>query len=127
MTSRWSSVVISRDRLSRLCLSKPIASLDLMVLEASRVPLVLALLAAFAPGATAEFPHTAQNSPVSIGATQFRDIARRQNPAVVSIIARVRGRAWDQEELDVFRLFGVLPPDAGGQVERVLGSGFVIS
>jgi len=42
-------------------------------------------------------------------------------------MARARGRAWDQNELDIFRFFGVVPPDPGGQVQRVLGSGFVIS
>ena len=98
-----------------------------MVIDANRFLLVFALLAAVPSGATAETPHTGQNSPAFIGATQFRDIARRQNPAVVSIMARVRGRAWNQEELDVFRLFGVVPPDSGDQAERVLGSGFVIS
>ena len=98
-----------------------------MVLDANRSLLVLALVAAFTSSGAAESSHGAQNSAVSIGATRFRDIARRQNPSVVSIMARVRGRAWDQEELDLFRLFGMVPPESGDQVERVLGSGFVIS
>ena len=98
-----------------------------MVKDTNQFPWVLALLVAMASGATAESPHIWQNSPAAVGATQFRDIARRQNPAVVSIVARARGRAWAQDELDVFRLFGVVPPDPGGQVRRVLGSGFVIS
>ena len=85
------------------------------------------MLAGIASGGTAESPHTGQNSPASIGATLFRDIARRQNPAVVSIIVRSRGRAWDREEQEVFRLFGMVPPEPTGRVERLLGSGFVIS
>ena len=98
-----------------------------MVRDATRFPLVLALLVAIASGATAESPHTGKNSPASIGTTLSRDIGRRQNPAVVAIMARSRGRTWGQDELDVFRLFGVVPPEPAGQVQRVLGSGFVIS
>ncbi|MDO8794877.1 MAG: trypsin-like peptidase domain-containing protein [Vicinamibacterales bacterium] len=98
-----------------------------MVRDANRFLLVLALLVAVASGSTVASPHTGQNSPASIGPTLFRDIAQRQNPAVVSIMARSRSRALDQDEVDVFRLFGVVPSDPGGQVQRVLGSGFLIS
>ena len=89
--------------------------------------LILALLIAIPSGAAAESPRTGQKSPAPVGTTLFRDIARRQNPAVVSIMARSRGRAWTEEELDVFRLFGVLPPEPGIEMRRVLGSGFIIS
>jgi serine protease Do len=68
-----------------------------------------------------------QVPPAAIGATLFRDIARGQNPAVVSIVTRSRGRAWNVEEQEIFRLFGVPPPQPSERVERVLGSGFVIS
>jgi serine protease Do len=98
-----------------------------MVKGINRFPLILALLLAIPSGASAESSRPiGQNSPASVGATLFRDIARRQNPAVVSIMARSRGRAWDQEELHTFRLFGVVPPESG-EVQRALGSGFVIS
>ena len=46
----------------------------------------------------------------------FREIARRQNPTVVSITARSRIHSWSQQEEDVFRLFGVVPPPAGERV-----------
>lgn len=98
-----------------------------MVNGGNRFPLVLALLIAIPSGAMAESPHTGQNSPTPVGTTLFRDIARRQNPAVVSIMARSRALAWGQDELDVFRLFGVPPPQPGVEVQRVLGSGFVIN
>jgi serine protease Do len=94
---------------------------------ANRIPLVLALLITIASATMAESPQTRQNSPASVGTTLFRDIARRQNPSVVSIMVRVRGRSWSQDELDVFRLFGVAPPEPGVDVQRVLGSGFIIS
>jgi serine protease Do len=99
-----------------------------MVKHARRLPLVLALFIATASRGMAESPHTGQNSPAtSVGATLFRDIARRQNPAVVSIMARSRVRAWSREDLDIFRLFGVKPPEPGGEMRRQLGSGFLIS
>jgi serine protease Do len=79
-----------------------------------------------APDVTSGSRLAGQAEPVGIGATLFRDIARRQNPAVVSIMARSRGRAWEAEEQEVFRLFGMVPPEAGDRVQRVLGSGFVI-
>ena len=95
--------------------------------NAKRFLLVLAMLASLASGVAAETPRVGQNSRTSIGATLFRDIARRQNPAVVSIIVRSRGRAWDQEEREVFRLFGMVPPEPTDRVRRLLGSGFLIS
>ena len=85
------------------------------------------MLLAAASGARAEFPQSAQNSPAAIKTSLFRDIARRQNPAVVSVMARSRVQTWNQDELDAFRLFGLNPPEPGRQVQRVLGSGFVIS
>ena len=81
-----------------------------MVGTTKRFSLVLAMLAGIASSVMAETPHIGQNSRASIGATLFRDIARRQNP-VVSIMVRSRGRAWDLEEQEVFRLFGIGPPD----------------
>ena len=98
-----------------------------MVSGAHRFALVLGLLVAFTPGVGAESSRTGQNSAAAIGATLFRDIARRQNPGVVSIVARSRGPAWDRDELATFRLFGVTPPEPGRAVRRVLGSGFIIS
>ena len=98
-----------------------------MVRCAVRFPVVVWLIVVLASGVAAESRQTAEKSPPSIGATLFKDIARRRNPAVVSIMTRSRGRAWDQEEMDVFRLFGVVPPEPGREVRRALGSGFVIS
>jgi S1-C subfamily serine protease len=34
---------------------------------------------------------------------------------------------WGEDELALFRLFGVVPPDPGSLVQRALGSAFVIS
>lgn len=87
---------------------------------------VFAILAAVAEVTAAEIPHTGEKSPATIGARLFRDIARRQNPAVVSITVRSRVRAWDAEEEEMFMLFGIAPPAPAG-VETHLGSGFVIS
>jgi serine protease Do len=99
-----------------------------MVKRAGRLPLVLALFVATGSRGMAESPHLAQNSPAApVRATLFRDIARRQNPAVVSIMARARVHVWNRDELDVFRLFGVPPPAPGAEVRRVFGSGFLIS
>ena len=98
-----------------------------MVGTTKRFSLVLAMLAGIASSVMAETPHTGQNSATSISATLFRDIARRQNPAVVSIIVRSRGRTWDLDEQEAFRLFGMVPPEPTARVQRLLGSGFVIS
>ena len=98
-----------------------------MINGTSRFSLALGLLVAITPAVVAESPRNGQISATTIGTTQFRDIARRQNPAVVSIMARSRGRAWSPDELDTLRLFGIRPPEAGIEARRVLGSGFLIS
>ena len=56
-------------------------------------------------------------------ATLFRDIARRENPVVVSVLAR--SRKEDDEE--TVRLFEAVPPGLGEHVNFAVGSGFVIS
>jgi serine protease Do len=83
--------------------------------------LVAGVSGAFGPA------HPVPQSPGSLSVTLFRDIARRQNPAVVSVIVRSGARAWRDDEHEVFRLFDLLPPEAGPRVRRALGSGFVIS
>jgi serine protease Do len=97
-----------------------------MAVSTKRFLSVFAILAMVAGLTAAEIPRTGEKSPAAIGARLFRDIARRQNPTVVSIAAHSRGRAWDAEEEEMFRLLGVPPPPAD-RVERRLGSGFLIS
>ena len=86
-------------------------------------------LATFLAGVSGAFgpSHRVSPPPESLSVTLFRDIAQRQNPVVVSVIARARGRARRDDEPEVFRLFDLLPPEEGPQVRRALGSGFIIS
>jgi serine protease Do len=86
-------------------------------------------MATLVAGASGTFgpSHPVPPSPASLSVTLFRDIARRQNPAVVSVIVQSGARAWREDEHEVFRLFDLLPPEAGPRVRRALGSGFVIS
>ena len=65
------------------------------------------------------------NSPAA-GATPtvFKDIARRENPAVVSITTRSRVRGWGEADREIFRAFELLPP---GHVHLAAASGFLIS
>ena len=72
-----------------------------MVRSPTRFSFVLAVFVATLSGVTAAFPHTGQNSPASIGATQFRDIARRQNPAV----------GEKTEDIDGLTVRELTPPD----------------
>ena len=96
------------------------------VMRATGVSFVLATLVAGVSGAVGP-SHRVPQSPASLGVTLFRDIARRQNPAVVSVIVRSGASAWQEDEHEVFRLFDLLPPEPGPRVRRALGSGFVIS
>jgi serine protease Do len=63
---------------------------------------------------------------VPMDTSLFRNIARRENPAVVAVTTRSRVRGHDVEE-DLFRWFFGEPPASRDRVERALGSGFVIS
>ena len=62
---------------------------------------IVACLAVGAESQSVEHPPAA-----SMTAGVFREIARRQNPTVVSITARSHIHSWSQQEEDVFRLFG---------------------
>lgn len=57
----------------------------------------------------------------------FREIARQQNPSVVSITARRHQESWNRLDDEMFRLFGVLPPAAGEHEARAAGSGFILT
>jgi serine protease Do len=63
---------------------------------------------------------------VPMDARLFRDIARRENPAVVSVTTRslVSGRDLDE---DFFRWFFGVEPAPRERIQRALGSGFLIS
>ncbi|HVH26129.1 MAG TPA: trypsin-like peptidase domain-containing protein [Vicinamibacterales bacterium] len=98
-----------------------------MTRHAVQALLVIGSLTTLVPHVTARPREGDQLQPASIGARLFRDIARGQNPAVVSIVTRTRGHEWGFEEQEVFRLFGLTPPEPADRVERLLGSGFVIS
>jgi serine protease Do len=87
---------------------------------------VLAILVAGASGIFGPSPRERQ-PPASLSATLFRDIARRQNPGVVSVIVRSGARARREDEDEGFRLFDLFPPEGGPRVRRALGSGFVIN
>jgi serine protease Do len=56
----------------------------------------------------------------------FRNVARQQNPVVVSIITRARVTARLPED-DVFEWFFGFRSEPGSRMERSLGSGFIIS
>ena len=62
-----------------------------------------------------------------IDARLFSAIARRQNPAIVSITTTSRNRFSEAHEHDVFRILGVPAPPAAGRVQHTAGSGFIIS
>jgi serine protease Do len=68
----------------------------------------------------------AQPPAVSATTTVFRDIARRENPVVVSVITRSRVRGWGEGSQD-FRFFERDPPDFGQRVHLAAGTGFIIS
>jgi serine protease Do len=68
-----------------------------------------------------------QHSGPVIDAKLFSAIARRQNPAIVSIATTSRGRPSEAEEPDVFRSRGVAVPPAAGRLRHAAGSGFIIS
>jgi S1-C subfamily serine protease len=60
-----------------------------------------------------------------MGTALFRDIARWQNPVVVSIVTQSRVQAVPEEE-EFFRWFFGLPPaEPERRVQRGVGSGFL--
>jgi serine protease Do len=60
------------------------------------------------------------------GPTLFRDIARQQNPVVVSIVTRLRVQAVSENQA-FFRWFFELPPEQPqDRVQRGVGAGFLI-
>lgn len=71
--------------------------------------------------------HREPQTPASSGITLFRDIARRQNPVVVSVIVRSGAGTRRTDEHEVLRLSDLLRPDEAPRVRRAIGSGFVIS
>ena len=67
-------------------------------------------------------------SPSPIDVNLFRDIARRQNPAVVTIVTRSRVQEGSGDLEDYFsQFFGGRAPAPREHVQRALGSGFIIS
>jgi serine protease Do len=93
------------------------------------VPSVLAATVLWMPllsaGVAAQAP--LQPSPTSITAVPAREIARRQNPAIVSITTRTHLRPLTESEAAMLRFFGATPPSAGERVKRQTGTGFIIS
>jgi serine protease Do len=74
-----------------------------------------------------EPPLTIQTAPgVPMDTNLFRNIARRENPAVVSVTTTSRVRGHDVEE-DFFRWFFGEEPIPRERIQRALGSGFLIS
>jgi serine protease Do len=70
---------------------------------------------------------TVQGPPgIPMDTSLFRNIARRENPAVVSVTTRSRVRGHDLEE-DLFHWFFGEEPVPRERVQRALGSGFLIS
>jgi len=66
----------------------------------------------------------AQPPAVPASTTVFRDIARRENPVVVSVMTRSRVRSWGGTDQEIFRLFELDPPQ---HIHLAAGSGFIIS
>jgi serine protease Do len=85
---------------------------------------VLAAILAGVVSVGAASHRSAQAAATSVGATSFREIARRENPVVVSVTTRSRVRGWSESDQDIFRVFELVPPDT---VHLAAGSGFVIS
>ena len=75
-----------------------------------------------------ETPAQATQAPpgVPMDTALFRNIARRENPAVVSVTTRSRVRGHDLDD-DSYRWFFGEEPGPRERVERSLGSGFLIS
>jgi serine protease Do len=87
-------------------------------------------VAALAGAMSAALLASDDQSPQPVAAADvklFSAIARRLNPAIVSITTRSRGVPWDADEEEAFRSLGVATPPAGGRVQRAAGSGFIIS
>ena len=66
----------------------------------------------------------AQPPAVSASTTVFRDIARRENPVVVSVMTRARVRGWGEADQEIFRVFELDPPE---HIHLAAGSGFILS
>ena len=90
-----------------------------------RPVVALALAGSMAIGAAAQSVDRPPAASLTGGG--FREIARRQNPTVVSITSRSRVHSWNRQEQDFFRLFGITPPPADERVEHVDGSGVIIT
>jgi hypothetical protein len=101
------------------------ALIDMKAIRSSQTVVTLAIIASMAVGVASQ---SVEHPPAaSMSAGVFKEIARRQNPAVVSITARSRVHSWSQQEEEVFRFFGVKPPPAGERVQHAIASGFIIS
>lgn len=62
----------------------------------------------------------------TMGTALFRDIARRQNPVVVSVVTQARIQAISEND-EFFRWFFGLPPaQPESRLQRGVGSGFLI-
>jgi serine protease Do len=96
-----------------------------MNLSLTGFSLMVATVLAATPSVVGAVHSVAQAPATSVSATLFRDIARRENPVVVSVMTRSRVGALTADE-ETFRFLELVPPEVG-RVHRAAGSGFVIS
>jgi serine protease Do len=87
----------------------------------------LGLIAVALLGAVSSRASDGTSSPRAGGETAVRSIARRVNPAVVSVMIRSRAPSLSHSEEDLFRALGLAPPARRERVRRAAASGFVIS
>jgi serine protease Do len=91
-------------------------------------PLAVAAVAAAVSLHVASASHDPdQPAAVAMTTSRFREVARHQNPTVVSIAARRHQRSWNRLDDEMFRFFGLTPPAAGEFETRAAASGFLIS
>jgi serine protease Do len=96
------------------------------VMKATGFSLVLAAALAVVSSIVGTSNSVAQPPAAPVSATSFRDIARRENPVVVSVTTRSRVRGRGEGSKD-FRFSEGDPPDLGQRVHLAAGTGFVIS
>ena len=112
----------SAARRSFLLLTGLAVVLAALILSTRTIPASRALQPGTEPSAFAQ-----RDSPETVmGTAVFRDIARQQNPVVVSIVTQSRVEAVPENE-EFFRWFFGLPPaEPESRVQRGVGSGFLI-
>jgi serine protease Do len=96
-------------------------------MKATGYSLALAAVLAAAWSVVGTTAVVAQSPGASASATLFRDLARRENPAVVSIVTRSRSRESEEGAEAILRYFELDPRQPGSHVHLAAGSGFVIS